>query len=167
MFGTLFALLTAFSTDYESIQSKGFFYGYNNLVWLNIVIQSAGGLLVAVVIKYADNILKGFATSIAIIVSCLASSYLFNTVIDTVFAFGTMMVVVSVMLYSYVPPQSPQSSLSGSPIKMMNPLNGNGASSFVASDLIQYKLINSNSSPSSSSTSSLINNDISIEMNSK
>ncbi len=35
--------------SYENIQSKGFFYGYNNLVWLNIVIQSAGGLLVAVV----------------------------------------------------------------------------------------------------------------------
>jgi len=81
----------------------GFFFGYNTIVWINIIIQAAGGLLVALVIKYADNILKGFATSIAIIVSCLASAYLFNTVINMVFAFGTLLVVVSVVLYSYSP----------------------------------------------------------------
>lgn len=82
----------------------GFFFGYTTAVWINIVIQAAGGLLVALVIKYADNILKGFATSIAIIVSCVASAYLFGTIINLVFAFGTFLVVFSVVLYSYVPP---------------------------------------------------------------
>lgn len=65
--------------------------------------QSGGGLLVAIVIKYADNILKGFATSAAIVVSCIASVYLFNTRIDLMFALGTLLVVVSVFLYSYMP----------------------------------------------------------------
>jgi len=120
MFGTFFALLTVYLSDYENIQTKGFFFGYNTLVWLNIIIQSSGGLLVAVVIKYADNILKGFATSIAIIVSCLASAYLFNTIIDFIFAFGTFLVVLSVVLYSYQPPApvlpvSNTNSLSSSP----------------------------------------------------
>ena len=101
--GTFFALLTAYASDGDAIQEKGFFFGYNNLVWLNIFVQSAGGLIVAVVIKYADNILKGFATSIAIVVSCLASVYLFDTIIDYVFAFGTFLVVLSVVLYSYTP----------------------------------------------------------------
>lgn len=103
IFGSVFALATALSTDYSAIMENGFFFGYNTTVWINIVIQAAGGLLVALVIKYADNILKGFATSIAIIVSCLASAYLFDTVINTVFAFGTLLVVVSVVLYSYSP----------------------------------------------------------------
>ncbi|XP_077579828.1 solute carrier family 35 member A3b isoform X2 [Stigmatopora nigra] len=35
--------------------------------------QALGGLLVAVVIKYADNILKGFATSLSIVLSALVS----------------------------------------------------------------------------------------------
>ncbi len=83
----------------------GFFFGYNSIVWINIIVQAAGGLLVALVIKYADNILKGFATSIAIIVSCIASAYLFKTVINLVFAVGTLLVVVSVVLYSYTPPK--------------------------------------------------------------
>lgn len=102
-FGTLFALLTVYIYDGKAVNEKGFFFGYNTLVWINIFIQSFGGLLVAIVIKYADNILKGFATSIAIIVSCIASVYLFNTEINVLFAFGTLLVVLSTLLYSYIP----------------------------------------------------------------
>ena len=40
-------------------------------------IFTGGGLLIAATIKYADNILKGFATSISIITSALASWYSF------------------------------------------------------------------------------------------
>lgn len=39
-------------------------------------LQALGGLVIAAVIKYADNILKGFATSLSIIMSTLIS-YLF------------------------------------------------------------------------------------------
>lgn len=111
MFGTFFALMTTYISDYEKVQEHGFFFGYSPLVWLNIVIQSSGGLLVAVVIKYADNILKGFATSIAIVVSCLASAYLFGTEINTIFTFGTLLVVLSVFMYSYQPPPQQQPNL--------------------------------------------------------
>lgn len=40
--------------------------------------QALGGLVVAVVIKYADNILKGFATSLSIIISALISYLVLN-----------------------------------------------------------------------------------------
>ena len=103
LFSTIFALLTTFISDGKAIQEKGFFFGYNNFVWSNIFIQSFGGLLVAIVIKYADNILKGFATSIAIIVSCVASVYLFDTQINMIFALGTLLVIASTLLYSYTP----------------------------------------------------------------
>lgn len=106
LFGTLFALMTTYLSDFDKIQDKGFFFGYTGLVWLNIIIQSSGGLLVAVVIKYADNILKGYATSISIIVSCIASVYLFNTAINFVFVIGTFLVVASVVMYSYTPSSS-------------------------------------------------------------
>lgn len=37
--------------------------------------QAFGGLVVAAVVKYADNILKGFATSLSIVVSSFVSFY--------------------------------------------------------------------------------------------
>ena len=145
LFGTIFALITAYSTDYDNIMTKGFFFGYNKIVWLNIIIQACGGLLVAVVIKYADNILKGFATSIAIVVSCILSSYFFSTVIDSVFAFGTLLVVASVVLYSYAPssqispPQSILPSSNSSPVKAT--LSNNYVSLKNSPDDINYNSI--------------------------
>lgn len=51
-------LLTTFSYDYAEVSSRGFFYGYNAIVWSVILLQALGGLLVAMVVRYADNILK-------------------------------------------------------------------------------------------------------------
>ena len=96
---TIFSLVGVYTTDGESIKERGFFFGYNFIVWLNIFIQSFGGLLVAVVIKFADSILKGFATSLAIIVSCFASVYLFKTQINLIFVIGTFFVVISTLKF--------------------------------------------------------------------
>lgn len=61
--------------------------------------------IVAIVVKYADNILKGFATSLSILLSCLVSVYYFQDM-DTNVAFvvGTCVVLTSVYLYGYKPP---------------------------------------------------------------
>lgn len=64
--------------DGEHISQTGFFAGYNWVVWLAIVLQAAGGLLVGFVINYSNNITKDFATSIAIIISVLASFFFFD-----------------------------------------------------------------------------------------
>lgn len=37
--------------------------------------QAVGGLIVAAVMKYADNILKGFATSLSIVLSSFVSYF--------------------------------------------------------------------------------------------
>ena len=47
----------------------GLLQGYSPLVLLIILLQATGGLVVAATIKYADNILKGFATAVSILVS--------------------------------------------------------------------------------------------------
>lgn len=64
--------------DGERIATTGFFTGYNWVVWTAIGFQAIGGLLVAFVINYADNIAKNFATSISIVVSLLASVFFFD-----------------------------------------------------------------------------------------
>uniref|UniRef100_A0A8K9Y4B6 Solute carrier family 35 member 2 n=1 Tax=Oncorhynchus mykiss TaxID=8022 RepID=A0A8K9Y4B6_ONCMY len=88
IFGTLLGLLGMWWNDGLAIAEKGFLFGYTPMVWGVIFNQAFGGLLVAVVVKYADNILKGFATSFSIIVSTVVSVYLFGFHVDLLFTLG-------------------------------------------------------------------------------
>lgn len=98
-----FGLLTCFVNDASRIYNFGFFHGYDVFVWYLVLLQAGGGLIVAVVVKYADNILKGFATSLAIIISCIASIYIFNFNLTLQFTAGAMLVIASIFLYGYDP----------------------------------------------------------------
>ncbi|KAH7646341.1 UDP-N-acetylglucosamine transporter [Dermatophagoides farinae] len=95
-----FGLIQVFITDLETIRESGFFHGYTILTWTVIFLSAQGGLLVAVVVKYADNILKGFATSISIIISCIVSIYVFDFIVTFQFLIGASLVISSVFLYN-------------------------------------------------------------------
>ncbi|XP_041129763.1 UDP-galactose translocator-like [Polyodon spathula] len=120
IFGGVLGLLGMWWNDGAAIGEKGFFFGYTPLVWGVIFNQAFGGLLVAVVVKYADNILKGFATSFSIIVSTVTSVYLFGFHVDLLFALGAGLVIGAVYMYSLpkgasgLPPGLLPSSLSSS-----------------------------------------------------
>ena len=88
--------------------------GYSALTWTVILLQAQGGLLVAVVVKYADNILKGFATSFAIVLSCVISVYLFDFQVTMQFVVGTAFVIISIFLYSKPSTSSSATKLSES-----------------------------------------------------
>ena len=49
--------------------------------------------------RYADNILKGFATSISIIVSAIASVFIFNFKVSLYFVVGACLVLYATMMY--------------------------------------------------------------------
>ncbi|KAL2714213.1 UDP-galactose translocator [Vespula squamosa] len=98
-----FGLATCFLNDGDVIRKQGFFFGYDSFIYYLVVLQAGGGLIVALVVKYADNILKGFATSLAIIISCIASIYLFDFHLTLQFSFGALLVICSIFLYSYQP----------------------------------------------------------------
>lgn len=110
-----FATVTCLSTDYYAIQNKGFFVGYDWFVCYLIVLQACGGLLVALVVKYADNILKGFATSIAIILTCIVSMVLFDFILTVKFAIGASLVIISIFLYGYIPKPDAVTKTSSTP----------------------------------------------------
>ena len=76
----------------QGIAEHGFFHGYDLFVVYLVALNATGGLLVAVVVKYADNILKGFACSLAIIISCIVS----------VFAFGFQVITFTCILPHFV-----------------------------------------------------------------
>lgn len=106
-------VMTAYVNDYSAITTKGFFFAYNGFVWYLVVLNAVGGLLVAMVVKYADNILKGFATSLAIVLSTVASIFIFNFVVTFQFAVGTAMVIGSIFLYSHEPKKPPANPMVG------------------------------------------------------
>lgn len=88
------------ANDGSKIREKGFFLGWNFLVCVVVALQALGGMAVAVVAKYADNISKGFATAISIILTCVASVYLFDLHPSATFTAGTSLVLLSLYLYT-------------------------------------------------------------------
>ncbi|KAK9455234.1 nucleotide-sugar transporter-domain-containing protein [Dipodascopsis uninucleata] len=86
--------------DGIAIADKGFFFGYNAVVWTAIGFQACGGIVVALCVNFADNIAKNFATSISILLSFIASVYFFDFVVTANFIFGAAMVLVATYLYS-------------------------------------------------------------------
>ncbi|OAD05334.1 hypothetical protein MUCCIDRAFT_152638 [Mucor lusitanicus CBS 277.49] len=97
--GALFSLVGMLAYDMQPIMEGGLLQGYDWLTWVVVANQALGGLLVAIVVKYADNILKGFATSLSIIVSGVISIYLFSFQPSGVFIVGAMIVMASSYLY--------------------------------------------------------------------
>jgi len=96
-------LVTALVKDGSAISDGGFLFGYDSFVWFTVAQNALGGLLVAVVVKYADNILKGFACSLAIIITCIASIFLFDFSVSLQFALGGLCVISSIFLYGWQP----------------------------------------------------------------
>ncbi|KAM5221130.1 UDP-galactose translocator isoform 4-T4 [Ctenodactylus gundi] len=100
LFGTALGLVGLWWAEGTAVARRGFFFGYTPAVWGVVLNQAFGGLLVAVVVKYADNILKGFATSLSIVLSTVASIRLFGFHLDPLFALGAGLVIGAVYLYS-------------------------------------------------------------------
>lgn len=94
------SIVSVLVKDWKPVTQKGFFHGYNGVVVAVIILQAVGGLVVAVVVKYADNIRKSFATAVSIIISCTLSALLFDFKPTFTFLLGSAMVVGSVFLYT-------------------------------------------------------------------
>lgn len=94
------ALISVFCKDWDSVTSGGFFQGYNGVVFGVVLLQAGGGLVVAVVVKYTDNIRKSFAAAVSIIMSCIMSMFLFDFHPNLKFVVGASLVCASVFMYS-------------------------------------------------------------------
>lgn len=78
-----------------------FFHGYSVWAFLAVALLAMGGLIIAMVLKYADNILKAFGNSASILVSSWISVYLFGFKITTNFLIGCALVMIAIVMYSY------------------------------------------------------------------
>mmetsp|Transcript_6881 Transcript_6881/g.22131 ORF Transcript_6881/g.22131 Transcript_6881/m.22131 type:complete len:352 (-) Transcript_6881:222-1277(-) len=102
-FGWVIGLATVAVNDGQQVYEHGFFQGYGVAVWTAILTQAVGGLLVAVVMKYADNILKGFATSLSIVLGSILSTIFFGVPMTLQFLFGAGLVLIAVYMYGKYP----------------------------------------------------------------
>lgn len=103
---------------------KPFMYGFTVWVWLVAVLQAGGGLLVAAVIKYADNVLKGMATGVSVVLGTACSMVLFDTPLTKQFIIGASMILFSVYFFNNDLPKSQKKDFKkdGSDIEMQTPL---------------------------------------------
>ncbi|XP_029185914.2 UDP-galactose translocator-like [Acropora millepora] len=99
LFSIIIGTVGMYINDGEKIRQKGILFGYHKLVWLIVGLQAFGGILVGFVVKYTDNILKGFSAAISIVVSCIASVYLFQFKVSIQFVTGAGLVMLSTYLY--------------------------------------------------------------------
>uniref|UniRef100_A0A914I7L8 ARF7 effector protein C-terminal domain-containing protein n=1 Tax=Globodera rostochiensis TaxID=31243 RepID=A0A914I7L8_GLORO len=100
VFAVPVSFVAAFIQDGAKIKEHGFMHGWDGVVWLTSFWYAVGGLSVAVCIKYADNIAKNFATSVAIILATLGSIHFFGFQPSLLFTLGAMLVILSIFLYS-------------------------------------------------------------------
>jgi UDP-sugar transporter A1/2/3 len=77
-----------------------FFDGYSWITWFVILSEALRGLTVALVLKHADTVLKGFATSCSIILTTILSVFLLGNSVDTNFAMGASNVILSIFMYN-------------------------------------------------------------------
>uniref|UniRef100_A0A7E4VAM4 UDP-galactose transporter n=2 Tax=Panagrellus redivivus TaxID=6233 RepID=A0A7E4VAM4_PANRE len=106
IFGVVFSGVSMLYSDYETIKEDGFFRGFDGLVWILTTTNAVGGLTIAVVIKYADNILKAYAQSAAILGAAIGSWLLFDFEPNLAFLAGVIVVIVSIVLYTKYPYQA-------------------------------------------------------------
>uniref|UniRef100_A0A3P9L6R6 Solute carrier family 35 member A1 n=1 Tax=Oryzias latipes TaxID=8090 RepID=A0A3P9L6R6_ORYLA len=97
--GIVVTLIGVYVTDGDKVLEKGFFFGYTPWVCFVVFLSSVGGLYTSVVVKYTDNIMKGFSAAAAIVLSTIASVLLFGLQITFAFASGAILVCISIYLY--------------------------------------------------------------------
>ncbi|SAM85257.1 related to UDP N-acetylglucosamine transporter [Ustilago bromivora] len=98
-----FALVTAGGAmALEAIGKEGWqpLANFTTLAWITVLLRGAAGYVVSATLRYADTIMKGFATSVAIITTIALESILTSHLPSTVQVLGSILVMLST--YNYV-----------------------------------------------------------------
>lgn len=86
--------------DFHAIVEYGLFHNFTFGAVLTVLMSALGGLTVAAVLKFADSILKGYATALSVILTGILSMYLFGTKLNIIYYMGVINVIIAVLLYN-------------------------------------------------------------------
>jgi len=100
LFGSLFNLATTIVMHGSTIMESGFFAGFTPLTCLIVINSSCMGLLISIVMKYLDNIVKVYMNAVAVMVSMGISIVLFGQTFNQNFLIAVFLVAYSLRLYN-------------------------------------------------------------------
>ncbi|XP_027330677.1 CMP-sialic acid transporter 4-like isoform X3 [Abrus precatorius] len=100
VFGMCFNAIAMLVQDFDAVMNKGFFHGYSFITILMIFNHALSGIAVSMVMKYADNIVKVYSTSVAMLLTAVVSVFLFGFHLSLAFFLGTVVVSVAIYLHS-------------------------------------------------------------------
>ena len=86
--------------DFDAIMTDGLWNNFDGFAFVAVFNSGVGGLMVAAVLKYADSVLKGYATAVSVVLSGIFSMLLFGTSLSFLYFLGIVNVVTSVVLYN-------------------------------------------------------------------
>ncbi|KAL8141598.1 hypothetical protein V2J09_014630 [Rumex salicifolius] len=108
MFGAIFNMVRLIVDDFTNGFEKGpwwqrLFDGYSIITWIVVLNLGSTGLLVSWLMKYADNIVKVYSTSMAMLLTMIISVYLFTFKPTMQLFLGIFICMMSVHMY-FAPP---------------------------------------------------------------
>lgn len=80
--------LYCMTVELDVIIEKGLWHGFNGPAFVSIFVSAIGGLIVAAVLKFADAVLKGYATAISVVLTGVLSMLLFGTHLNIMYFLG-------------------------------------------------------------------------------
>ncbi|KAK6947890.1 Nucleotide-sugar transporter [Dillenia turbinata] len=104
MFGAIFNMLRLLLDDFSGGFEKGAWWqrllnGYTISTWMVVLNLGTTGLLVSWLMKYADNIVKVYSTSMAMLLTMVLSVYLFNFKPTLQLFLGIIICMMSLHMY--------------------------------------------------------------------
>ena len=98
-----FALVGALWQQSDLLVTRAFTQGFDAYVWAVVVCQAGGGVIVAFVMKFANNILKCIAIAISICFCAVYSIAVGDLKVSTSLVLGILTVVTSVYIFTTKP----------------------------------------------------------------
>jgi len=99
IFGSTFRLFSGKGLSGPDTGSS-FFEGFTFTVILLCALQAFGGLVVACIVKYADNVMKGLATGVSLVFATTMSAIFMSTSVQLGFIFGSAIILSSVFAFT-------------------------------------------------------------------
>ncbi|PWN31380.1 uncharacterized protein FA14DRAFT_128289 [Meira miltonrushii] len=110
---SIISLLPAFCILLSECYQKGVsnpFINFSSLAWITVFARAGGGILVALILKHADNILKAFATCAAILLTLCVTAISYGIYPSYHVCIGAAMVITSTVGYAIAEQQEKQTA---------------------------------------------------------
>ncbi|KAM7274732.1 hypothetical protein ACFE04_016598 [Oxalis oulophora] len=109
-FGSVFNMAKLLTDDFRGGFENGpwwqrLFNGYTITTWIVVINLASSGLLVSWLMKYADNIVKVYSTSMAMLLTMVLSVFLFNFKPTLQLFLGIIICMMSLHMY-FAPPKT-------------------------------------------------------------